>query len=200
MKSKVIAIIVIGVLLLSFLAYIFINNRSKQEAKQNFILLCEGFVTKIPPSLSELSTAETYSEMNSPKTIIRTALRSYMSGLAPITKYDGAVESLKIIQNANDTFTEYMKYKDVQALIESRNPYRIELEAYNLLLPYAAARSLYDKAYEKSFLERAQKVETNYKDYNSQNFKDRKIMQDIQLRFQNLLNDANDKCAIAKKK
>ena len=200
MKLKVITASVIAISLLLVSGYVFLDYKSKQEAKQNFILLCEDFVTKIPSSLSDLSTAEERSEINIPRAVINTALQDYIVDLTPIAKYDGATETIGLVKNATDVFAKYMKYKDIQALIVSRNPYRIELEAYERLLPYAAARSLYDKAYEKSFLSRAQEVERKFREYNSQTFQDEKVMEDMRIEFQSILDKINSKCAIAKGK
>lgn len=198
MKRKLVVIIIVAISLSSMSLYAFINFKSKQEAKKPFVLLCEEFISKVPARLLELSRAETRSEINIPRAVINTALKDYISDLDMIKNYDVAVETLSIIKNADKTFTEYMKYKDKQALIESRNPYKLELEAINRLLPYVAARSLYDKAYEKSFLARAEKTQQQYEDYNSQTFKDGKIMEETRLSFENQLDSANKQCAIAK--
>jgi hypothetical protein len=192
-KREIIAIIAVVLLITtSLLGYL--NYKSNQLAKQEYVKLCTSFSKTYLSEIYKLSAANTTDEIREPKIALIQSINSFDKSLSKISRSADAKKSSLLIDEALKIMSDYLSLKDKQALIDFRNPYREEYELYTQMISYAVARGLYDPGYQERFLASATKVEEKYKAYNKENFNESELLSETEVLLTKKIGEVNSIC------
>jgi len=194
LNNKMVLISFFALIFAVISSFLFLNFRTNQLAKKEFIDICQGFSGKSVTLITNLSGTDTNDGIRGPKLALISGINSYKDSLKKIKSSSYQEQSLLFLSDADKIMKKYLSLKDKQANVEFRNPYRVEFESYSRLIAYAAARDLYDPGYANRFLAEANKVESKYKNYNLENFKEEKEMKNYEILLTRKIGELNTVC------